>query len=72
MACIEKPHTVHDARHTASLGAFISSLSVKGTTKSSQAHDRDLQFGKNETINIGKSQRLRKEGNARINKVSAM
>jgi hypothetical protein len=54
------------------LGAFMSSLSVKGRTKSWEAHQRDHQFGENESIDIGKSQRLRKEGNARINKVSAM
>jgi hypothetical protein len=54
------------------LGAFISSLGVKGRTKSWEAHERDQQFGENESIDIGKSQRLRKEGNARINKVSAM
>jgi len=45
---------------------------VKSRTKSWEAHERDQQFGKNESIDIGKSQRLRKEGNARINKVSAM
>jgi len=33
---------------------------------------RDWQFRDNEGIDIGKSQRLREEGNARINKVSAM
>jgi hypothetical protein len=54
------------------LGAFISSLGVKGHTKSWEAHVRDQQFGENESIDIGKSQRLQKEGNARINKVSAM
>ena len=54
------------------LGAFMSSLGVKGRTKSWEAHERDPQFGKNENLDIGKSQRLRKEGNARINKVSAM
>jgi hypothetical protein len=54
------------------LGAFTSSLSVKGRTKSWEAHERDQQFGENENIDIGNSQRLRKEGNARINKVSAM
>ena len=53
-------------------GAFMSSLGVKGHTKSWEAHERDQQFGENESIDIGKSQRLRKEGNARINKVSAM
>jgi hypothetical protein len=54
------------------LGAFMSSLSVKGRTKSWEAHVRDQQLGEYESIDIGKSQRLRKEGNARINKVSAM
>jgi len=50
----------------------MSSLGVKGHTKSWQAHERDQQFGENESIDIGKSQRLRKEVNTRINKVSAM
>jgi len=54
------------------LGAFISSLGMKGRTKSWKAHERNQQFGENESIDIGKSQRLQKEGNARINKVSAM
>jgi len=50
----------------------MSSLGVNGRTKSWEAHERDQQFGENESIDIGKSQILRKEGNARINKVSAM
>jgi hypothetical protein len=54
------------------LGAFMSSLGVNGRTKSWEAYERDQQFGENEGTDIGKSQRLRKEGNARINKVSAM
>jgi len=54
------------------LGAFMSSLGVKGHTKSWEAHECDQQFGENERIDGGKSQRLRKEGNARSNKVSAM
>jgi len=54
------------------LGAFMSSLSVKGCTKSWEAHECDEQFGENENIHVGKSQRLRKEGNGQINKVSAM
>ena len=54
------------------LGAFMTSLGVKGRTKSWEAHERDQLFGENESTNIGKSQRLRKEGIARINKVSAM
>jgi len=53
-------------------GAFMSSLGVKGHTKSWEAHECDHQFGENESIDIGKSQRLRKEGTARINKVLAM
>jgi hypothetical protein len=54
------------------LGAFMSSLGMKGGTKSWKAHERDQQFGENESIEVGNSQRLRIEGNARINKVSAM
>ena len=54
------------------VGAFMSSLGVKGRTKSWEAHERNQQFEENESIAIGKSERLRKEGNARINKVSAM
>jgi hypothetical protein len=54
------------------LGAFISRLGVKGRTKSWETDERDQQFGKNDSIDIGKSQILRKVGNARINKVSAM
>jgi hypothetical protein len=54
------------------LDAFMSSLGVKGRTISWEAHERDQQFGENESTDMGKSQRLRKEGNARINKVSAM
>jgi hypothetical protein len=54
------------------LRAFMSSLGVKGCIKSWEAHEHDQQFGENDRIGIGKSQRLRKEGNARINKVSAM
>jgi len=54
------------------VSALLSSVGVKGRTKSWEANERDQQFGENETIDIGKSKRLQKEGNARINKVSAM
>jgi len=54
------------------LGAFISRLRVKCRTKSWEAHECDQQFGENESKDIGKSLRLWTEGNARINKVSAM
>jgi len=54
------------------LGAFTSRLGVKVLTKSWEAHERDQQSGEKASMDIGKSQRLRKEGNARINKVSAM
>jgi len=54
------------------LGAFMSSLGVKGRARFWDAHERDQQCEEIEYIDIGKSQRLRKEGNARINKVSAM
>jgi len=50
----------------------MSSLGVNGRTKSGEAHEHNQQFGEHESIDIGKSQRLRKEGNTRINKVSAM
>jgi len=53
-------------------GAFMSSLGVNGHTKSCEAPERNEQFGENECTDIGKGQRLRKEGNGRINKVSAM
>jgi len=53
-------------------GAFMCSLGVKGSTNSWEAHERDQPFGENESIDIGKSQRLRKEGNAKINTVFAM
>jgi hypothetical protein len=54
------------------LAAFKSSLRVKGCTKSWEAHERDQQFGENESTDIGKSQRHPKEGNVRINKLSAI
>jgi len=53
-------------------GGFMSSLRVQGLMKSWQAHECDQQFGENDRPDIGKCQRMWKEGNARINKVSAM
>jgi len=60
--------------HTIQLAlcAVISSLGVNSRTKSWEAHEHNQQFGENENTDIGKSQTLRKEGNARINKVSTM
>jgi len=54
------------------LDAYMTSLRVKGHAKSWEAHVHDQQFGENGNTDIGKSQRLRQEGNARINKVLAM
>jgi len=54
------------------LGAFISSLGVKGSTKSWEAHEGDQHFGENESIDIGNSRRLPKARNARMNEVLAM
>jgi hypothetical protein len=54
------------------LGAFVSSLGVKSSTKSWTAHEQDHQFGEKERIDIGHSERLRKEDNGIRNKVSAM
>jgi hypothetical protein len=65
LVCIA--HVIHLA-----IGAFMISLCAKGCTKSSEAHKRNQQFGENESIDIGKSQRLRKEGNAKMNTVSFM
>jgi len=60
-------HVIHPT-----LGAFISSLGVKGCTQSWEAHERNHQFGENDGIEIGNSQRLREEGYARFNKVAPM
>jgi hypothetical protein len=60
-------HVIHLA-----LDAFMSSLGVNDRTKSWKAHEREQQLRENEGIDIGKTQRLRKAVNARINKVSAM
>jgi len=54
------------------VGAFMSSLGVKGRTKSWETHECNQQFGENESIDGGKSQRLRKERNSRIIKLLAM
>jgi len=54
------------------LGAFMSSLGVKCHPKSWEAPEHDQHVGENESIDDGKSQRLRTEGNVRINNVSAM
>jgi hypothetical protein len=63
---------MHGARHSACLGCIHEQSGVNGCSKSWEAHERDQQFGDNESTDIGKSQRLRKEGNVRINKVSAI
>jgi len=63
---------MHGTRHSACFGCIHEQLGAKGCSKSWEAHERDQQFGENESTDIGKSQRLRKEGNARINMVSAM
>jgi len=54
------------------LRASMSSFGETGSTKSWEAHACNRQFGQNESIDIGKRHRLRKEANARINKLSAM
>jgi hypothetical protein len=54
------------------IGAIISSFGLKGRTKSLAAHECNQQFGNNESMDIVKSQRLRKEGNFKFHKVSAI
>jgi hypothetical protein len=63
---------MHGAGHTTGFGCIHEQSRCKWTPKSWEAHERDQQFGENASMDIGKSQRLRKEGNARINMVSAM
>jgi hypothetical protein len=53
-------------------GASMHSLSVNGCNKSWEGHECKQEFGGNESIDIGKRQRLPKEGDPRISKVSAM
>jgi len=53
-------------------GTYMSSLGANNHTKYWEAHERDQQCGENESIDIRKSQRLRKEDNATIDNVSAM
>jgi hypothetical protein len=54
------------------LGDSMSSLGVKGHTMCWEGHECDQQLEEDESIHIGRSERLRKEGNARINNLSAM
>jgi len=79
VACIEKPHTMYGAHHPAcfrciqlALDALMSNLGAREHTMSCEVHEYDQQFGENECSEIGHYQRLQKEGNARINMVSAM
>jgi hypothetical protein len=54
------------------VGAIMSSLGKTGCTKSLKSRPHDQKFGEIKYMDIGKCQRLPTEGNARINKVSAM
>jgi hypothetical protein len=54
------------------VGAVMRCLGDKGGTKSWEAHERNQPLRGNKHMDIVESQRLRKESNARINKVSAM
>jgi len=60
-------HGIHPA-----LDPLISSFGVRCLTKSWNAHDHDQRFRENQRTEIGNSQRLCKEANVTINKVSAM
>jgi len=68
----ELTSTTVDATALAIAGASVSSLDVKGRTMSWEAHERDHQFGGNDSINIGQSPSLRNESNASIIMMSAM
>jgi hypothetical protein len=54
------------------LGTYMCILDGNGRTRSWEAHERDQHFGETEGTDSGKSQRLWKEVNARINTVSPM
>jgi hypothetical protein len=54
------------------LGACMRSVGVQDRTKSWEAHECDQLVTENVSIDIQRSQRLRKEGNAGISKVLAM
>jgi hypothetical protein len=51
---------------------FMSSLGVTCHTKTWEAHKCDPAFGETHSTHIGKTQRRRKEGNARISNVSGI
>jgi len=53
-------------------GLIMHSVSLEDCTKSWEAHEYDQKFGQNESLYIWKSLRLRNEGNATINQVSAI
>jgi len=63
---------MYGACHTARFRCIYPQAQCKDHARSWEAHERDQQFGANESIDIGNSQRLRQEGNSRISKVSAM
>jgi hypothetical protein len=54
------------------VGSFTNSLGVKGRSTAWGAHEHDPHFGEKESIDLWKSERLCKEGNARINMVLAI
>jgi len=54
------------------LGVLMSSLGVEGHTRSCEWCERDQQDGGHECANIGMSKTVWEEGNARLNKLSAM
>jgi len=72
VACIAEPHTKHCASHTNSVRCVHEQSCCKRPHQVLESHEHDQQFRENESIAIGKSQRLLKVGNGRINKVSAM
>ena len=54
------------------LGAFMSSLGVKGRTKSWEANERDEHFGENESGVPTSTERHQNVGTARIARVTSM
>jgi hypothetical protein len=54
------------------LNASMSPLGIQSCTTTWDAYEHNQQFGENQTMHIGKSHRVQKDGKDRINIMSAM
>ena len=72
VACIEKPHTMHGACNSVCVRCIYEQSGYKRPHQVLGSPWGRSAIRRNESIDVGKSQRLPIEGNARINKVLAM